>query len=305
MIRAAFLAIALLLSACSPRTEPRDPPRADAIGLEHRTAATDAAGERPGGTVGDSIAPAAAVARSAVAGAAADAQAAVGITVVPVMLDVQEAVQDALPSPLPASHAAPVAPEAVALIVREEIISPAYYTAKLQGFACPGDTSGPTVGIGSDLGVHTPARIRSDWSIHPRVDTLALASGQIGFGKCRAYRSAHADVRTPIGLAQQVFAASVLPAYHALAASAFRNGWDRLPPNAQGALVVTVYARGASMMGAMRTEMRTLRDDCVPRGDLQCIARAHLAMCNRFAGRADGAGLCKRFRATAALAVRT
>ncbi|HTL15545.1 MAG TPA: hypothetical protein VL251_10710 [Thermomonas sp.] len=264
-------------------------------------------------------APAAAPAAPAVTAAALEAQDAVGdaaqdvreaavAVVIPAALDAQQAVQDALPPPAPqvvgAQPAQPgVAPAAVALIVRQEIISPAYYTAKLQNFACPGERSGPTCGIGSDLGVHTPTRIRSDWSVHPQVDRLAQASGRVGFGACRAYRRANADIRTPFEMAQQVFATKVLPAYRDLAARAFRDGWDRLPPNAQGALVATVFVRGASMTGAMRAEMRQLRDECVPAADVQCIAAAHLAMCQRFAGRQDAAGLCNRFRATAALAV--
>lgn len=256
------------------------------------------------------VADAAVETQDAVADAASEIREATTATVIPAVLDVQEIVQEALPAPAAerAPVSSPVSPAAVALIVRHEIISPGYYTAKLQGFACPGDTSGPTVGIGSDLGVHTPTRIASDWSIHPHVGTLMQGSGVIGFGPCRSYRRDHADVRTPFDMAQQVFATKVLPAYYNLAARAFRNGWDSLPPNAQGALTVTVFARGAGMRdpkGApgKRAEMRELRDICVPAGDVQCIARAHRAMCARYTGRKDAAGLCRRFRETADLAV--
>lgn len=242
---------------------------------------------------------------------ATDVQEAVTTQVFPTVLAVQTIVQEALPQPAPQRGpvSSPVSPAAVALLVREEVISPAYYTKVLQGFACPGKRSGPTAGIGGDLGVHTPARIRDDWSIHPRVDTLALGSGVIGFGPCRAYRSQHTDVRTPFDLAQEVFATKQLPAYYTLAATAFRDGWDRLPPNAQGALTITVFVRGAGMRDApgshMREEMRVMRDVCVPAGDVHCIARQHLAMCDRFSSRPpkEAAGLCKRFTATAALAV--
>lgn len=241
---------------------------------------------------------------------AAEVQESVIAQVIPVVLDTQQAVVEALPPPAPERSpvSSPVAPAAVALIVRHEIISPGYYTAKLQGFACPGDTSGPTIGVGSDLGVHTPTRIASDWSIHPHVGTLQLGSGQVGFGKCRAYRKSHPDVRTPFEMAETVFATKMLPAYYDLAARAFRNGWELLPPNAKGALTVTVFVRGAGMRDAKgsnkRAEMREMRDVCVPAGDVQCIARAHRAMCQRFEGRKDAEGLCKRFRDTADLAVR-
>lgn len=258
------------------------------------------------------VADAAAQAQDFAGDSAMEQKEAVIAQVIPVVLDTQQAVVEALPPPAvrvaeaePVSS--PVSPAAVALIVRHEIVSRPYYDAKLQGFACPGDTSGPTVGIGSDLGVHTPTRIASDWSIHPHVGTLQLGSGQLGFGKCRAYRRAHADVRTPFDMAETVFATKMLPAYYDLAARAFRNGWEQLPPNARGALTATVFVRGAGMRDAKgsnkRAEMRELRDVCVPAGDVQCIARAHRDMCQRYEGRKDAAGLCKRFRETADLAV--
>lgn len=308
MIRAvATLLLCALLTACAPASPaPRDPQIAEASRPEIRAVATASGGERPAGAVGDLVASVAADAQATAGGAAERARVAAADAALPAMLDMQQAIQTALTSPAAttAPAPAPVSPAAVALIVRHEIISPAYYTAKLQGFACPGDISGPTAGIGYDLGMQTTARIRADWRAHPNVARLAAGSGVIGFGPCRAYRRANADIRTPFVLAEEVFETASLPAYHALAARAFRNGWDGLPPNAQGALVATVYVRGAGMRGESRAEMRQLRDECVPAHDTQCIARAHRAMCARFEGRADAAGLCKRFRETAELAVR-
>ncbi len=239
----------------------------------------------------------------------ADAQLDVAQVAMPAILAVREAIAEVLPPPAsdrgPVSS--PVSPAAVALIVRHEIISPAYYTKALQGFACPGDRSGPTCGIGSDLGVQTRATIRHTWAIHPAVDRLATASGVTGFSACRAYRRSNLDIRTPLSIAQEVFATKLLPEYHQRAAHAFRDGWDVLPPNAQGALVVTVYVRGASMRDPpglhQRQEMRVLRDVCVPAGDTACMVVQFRAMCPRFEGRKDAAGLCKRFTDTARLAV--
>ena len=288
-MRAALAIVILLVSACAPASPaPRGPHIAEAA-------------------VGDLVSAVAADAQATAGTAAERVRVAAASAALPAMLDMQQAIETALPPPAASSAtaAAPVAPDAVALIVRHEIISPAFYTARLQGFACPGDISGPTIGIGYDLGMQTAARIRADWHAHPGVPALAAGSGEIGFGPCRNYRSAHAGIRTPLPLAQTVFEDTSLPTYHALTARTFRNGWDSLPPNAQGALVATVYVRGAGMRGESRTEMRTLRDTCVPAHDVQCIAAAHRAMCARFEGRADAAGLCKRFLETAALAVRT
>ncbi len=303
----AALVLCALLSACAQASPvPRAPQIAEAARLGSQAGATAAGGERPAAAVGDLVAAVAADAQATAGGAAERVRVAAASAAVPAMLDMQQAIQSALPPPTDtgAPAPAPVSPAAVALIVRHEIISPAYYTAKLQNFACPGDISGPTMGIGYDLGMQTATRIRADWRAHPAVPRLASGSGVTGFGPCRGYRRANADIRTPLPLAQDVFLHASLPAYCGLAARTFRNGWDSLPPNAQGALCATVYVRGAGMRGEMRTEMRQLRDDCVPAHDVQCIARAHRAMCARFEGRADAAGLCKRFRETAELAVR-
>lgn len=308
MIRAvATLLLCALLSACAQASPvPRAPQIAEAARLGSQAGATAAGGERPAAAVGDLVAAVAADAQATAGGAAERVRVAAASAAVPAMLDMQQAIQSALPPPAAtaAPDRAPVSPAAVALIVRHEIISPGYYTARLQNFACPGDISGPTLGIGYDLGMQTATRIRADWRAHPAAPRLATGSGVRGFGPCRAYRRANADIRTPFVLAKEVFETASLPAYHALAARAFRDGWDGLPPNAQGALVATVYVRGAGMRGESRAEMRQLRDECVPAHDTQCIARAHRAMCTRFEGRADAAGLCKRFRETAELAVR-
>lgn len=294
------------LTACAQANPvPRAPHNAEASRLGSQAGATAPGGDAPAGAVEGIVQVVAADVQVAAGAAAEDARETAARLAVPAVLDVQAAVESVLPPPAAAVAPAPVpaTPAAVALIIRHEIISPAYYQAHLQGFACPGDISGPTIGIGYDLGMQTATRIRADWRAHPAVPRLATGSGVIGFGPCRGYRRANADIRTPLPLAQDVFLHASLPAYCALAARAFRDGWDGLPPNAQGALVATVYVRGAGMRGASRAEMRQLRDECVPAHDTQCIARAHLAMCARFEGRADGDGLCKRFRETAALAV--
>ena len=247
--------------------------------------------------------------REAVEDPIADVQREVAETAVPAIVALREAIQEALPTPvatgLPVSS--PVSPAAVALIVRHEIISPAYYSKKLQGFACPGDRSGPTAGIGSDLGVQTRATIRDVWAIHPDVERMTTASRVVGFKPCRSWRLANIDVRTPLDLANEVFATKLLPRYERMAAHAFRKTWHLLPADAKGGLVATVYVRGAGMEDApgsqQRKEMRVIRDECG--ADVHCIAAQHRAMCPRFAGRKDQAGLCRRLNDTAELIERS
>lgn len=299
----ALIVLVWALAACQPSTSaaPGSSPGAAA------SAPTVAA------QVADVVGDAAQEAQRAVTAPVAGAQLDIAQAAVPAIIAVREAVAETMTEVLPPPAdvrvpvSSPVSPAAVALIVRHEIISPAYYTKALQGFACPGDRSGPTAGIGSDLGVQTRVAIRDVWSVHPEVDRLATGSGVVGFTACRAYRRSNIDIRTPFVMAQHVFATKLLPTYYDIAASAFRNGWNDLPPNAQGALVATVYVRGASMRDPpglhQREEMRQLRDVCVPAGDTACMAVQFLAMCQRFEGRKDAAGLCNRFHDTARLAV--
>ena len=297
LIAVLLAALAYMSAGCAPRPEVAVPApaatAAPATGAAVAAVVADTAGD-----VTDEV-------REAVEDPAADAAREVAKAAVPAILAVREAVQAALPpsadTGLPVSS--PVSPAAVALIVRHEIISPAYYARRLQGFACPGDRSGPTCGIGSDLGVQTRATIRDVWSEHPHVERMTTASRRVGFAACRGWRLDNIDIRTPLPLAQDVFARKLLPRYQRMAADAFRKTWHLLPPDAQGGLVATVYVRGASMADApgshMRKEMRVMRDECG--ADVHCLAAQHRAMCPRFAGRKDQAGLCRRFTETARL----
>lgn len=303
-MRALILAMALVgvLAGCDPRTAPA--PAAPAAAPAAAPVVQLAVHE-----VTDAVADAADEVREAVEDPVADAQREVAQAAVPAIVAMREAVQAALPPPvstgLPVSS--PVSPAAVALIVRHEIVSEAYYGRKLQGFACPGDRSGPTCGIGSDLGVQTRATIRDVWSVHPHVERMTTASGRVGFKACRTWRLDNIDVRTPLPLAREVFATKLLPRYERMAARAFRKTWHLLPPDARGGLVATVYVRGASMEDApgsqQRKEMRVMRDECG--ADVRCLAAQHRAMCPRFAGRKDQAGLCRRFNDTADLIERS
>lgn len=216
--------------------------------------------------------------REAVAAPAAEAQVSAAEVIVPAVVQAREAVQAAVevvqPSPaIPVDRAmGGVSPAAVALIVGFEITSPAYYRARLQGVACPPKASGPTVGVGYDLGHQTDRDIRRDWAAHPMVDRLATASGVAGPAKCRAWRTANPGIRVPLPMASEVFEVALLPRYHASARRALHDGWDGLPWDGQGGMVSLGFNRGWAMAGPIRSEMRALRDTCVPAADVHCMA---------------------------------
>ena len=275
---------------------------------ERPIAATAPLGSAPAVAVGESvqavIADAAGEVREAVEDPVADAQRSMAATVTPAVLDVVQVVQEALPTPPPPPPPG-ISEAGAARIAKHEILSPSYYARNLQGFACPGETSGPTCGIGCDLGMHTRATIAQWWHDHPQVSALQDGSGVRGFAGCRSYRSRNADVRTPYALALQVYRERMLPVYWDQAARAYRKGWDTLPQEARDGLTDVTYVRGGSMAPVIRRGQNTRRElihiaeVCVPSGDVPCIATQLRKSCWVWEGRKDGAGLCRRMREAA------
>lgn len=223
-------------------------------------------------------ADAAVAASTAMSESLAQAQAATAAAALPALLSVQDAadvVAEPLPPPTP-SHG--LDPAAVALIVQDEIISPAVYTKRYQAPSCPGGASGPTIGIGYDLGQQTSARIAATWAAHPDVARLKTASGQVGEAKCAAWRERNRDIRVPISLAQQVFTDDVLPDYARQAERALHRGWPAMSRRLQGVSVSLGYNRGWRMVGTRNAEKREIRDRCAPSNSGSCFAGQERAM---------------------------
>lgn len=242
-----------------------------------------------------SVDSAVASAAEAVAEQVGGVQATGAAATVPVVLALRDAVDSIAVEPLPSTPAATVDPAVVELVVRWEIGSQAQYVRKYQGVICPGGASGPTIGIGFDLGTQTPAEIRAAWGWHPDIDRLVTASGQVGPEKCKAWRAAHRDIRVSYDDALRVFATHDWPRYMAMAARAYRAGWVDLTLNHQRALGGNGYNRGFSFLGSRRTEMREVRDTCVPGNDAPCTAGQLRASCRVWDSQPDiRKGLCAR-----------
>ena len=233
------------------------------------------------------------------------AQVGIAKTTTPAILAVQDAlaaVATPLPAPAPAANAVDL--ETAALITRWEIGSEALYVKKYRGVICPGGASGPTVGIGYDLGTQTAATIRRDWHDHQAVERMATASGRVGPAACRAWRDAHRDIRVELPQAQAVFAERVLPDYARQAQRALRNGWEANTEHARGAVKSLGYNRGWSMVGDRNREKRVIRDDCIPAGDAHCTARQLRSMTRLWVGTPIERGLTARRNDEANFAVR-
>jgi GH24 family phage-related lysozyme (muramidase) len=162
----------------------------------------------------------------------------------------------------------------------------------------PGGESGVTIGIGYDLGYESG--FRNDWGScldAATRDALAAAVGLKG-EEAKAKAPAFKSIRIQSSDAQKIFVERSAPKYIKMTEGAF-PGIDKLPADAQGALVSLVYNRGAAMQGDSRLEMRNIRD-AVARGDLQTIADQLRAMKRLWAGKGMD-GLLKRRDAEAAL----
>jgi GH24 family phage-related lysozyme (muramidase) len=230
-------------------------------------------------------------AQDSIATAVVGAQVAAAKAVTGPALELQDSAQAVVPEPLPAALPVDLGAQ---LIVRAEVTSAAAYTRRYSGVSCPGGSSGPTIGIGADLGQQTVTEIGRDWAGHPRVAELQTASAHVGDAECRHWRSQHPGIHVPFAMAEQVFAKATLPRYVTAAGRALHRGWKELPPHAQGANVSLGYNRGWSMSGDRNREKRSIRDDCVPNTDLPCNAQALRGMCHLWAGTPNGKGLCSR-----------
>jgi hypothetical protein len=146
-------------------------------------------------------------------------------------------------------------------IVQFEIGSRAQYAKLYSQPTWPRGESGVTIGIGYDLGFTSKAQIEADWGPHleqPDRAALAAVQGAKGAAAEQQVRGLR-HISVPLAAAEAVFYASTLPRFARLTRDTF-PGVEKLPFDAQGALLSLVFNRGASLVGDRRREMRAIRD---------------------------------------------
>jgi hypothetical protein len=159
------------------------------------------------------------------------------------------------------------------LILRFEIGSRAQYERLYSRPTWPGGESGVTIGIGYDLGYTSKQQIEADWDPFlekPERAALAAVQGAKGDVAEQLARGLR-HISIPLAAAERVFYASTLPRFARITRDAF-PGVERLPFDAQGALLSLVFNRGASFAGARRSEMRAIRAELAGRSSLARIA---------------------------------
>lgn len=150
--------------------------------------------------------------------------------------------------------------KSLALIVEFEVTSKAVYEKKFRRPVWPGGMSGVTIGVGYDIGVTGKTQIRADWQgwiADTHLLRLLTAQGITGPNAKHLARSL-SDVDIPFEVAETVFYQTTLPHFAKLTRATY-PGVQRLPADAQGALLSLIYNRGAALSGAGRAEMAAIK----------------------------------------------
>ncbi|MFA6151396.1 MAG: hypothetical protein WC716_08750 [Chitinophagaceae bacterium] len=160
---------------------------------------------------------------------------------------------------MPAGSSLRVSKKSLAMLVAFEVSSKAQYEKKYQKPIWPGGESGVTIGIGYDLGFNTKAAIAAAWGHFVSASDLAILQSAAGLSGNNAKNAIPKtkSVTIDYNTAMSVFYQTTLPIYAKTTKNAY-PGIDKLPPDAQGALLSLVYNRGAGMSGASRTEMKNI-----------------------------------------------
>lgn len=171
----------------------------------------------------------------------------------------------------------------------------------------PGKASGITIGFGDDLGYQSVAEFTANWQPVLAPEAFKSLLDAIGKTGATAHAMAHkfSGIHVTRAQAKTVFMGKTLPTYINRTRHAFA-GFDRLPLDAQGALVSLVYNRGTGMTDSHkhpgnRKEMRAIRDEVAkPRASLAVIAEQLRSMKRLWVGQGVD-GLVTRREAEAKL----
>jgi hypothetical protein len=178
-----------------------------------------------------------------------------------------------LPEP-PKGSSQQVSQKSLDMIIAFEVSSPAIYERKYRKPTWPGGASGVTVGIGYDLGYYTAKQVADSFGLYITPAMLQLMQSVRGLKgqSAKAAVGSVSAVDIPYTTAAQVFHESTLPQFASMVRKIY-PGVEKLPPDAQGALLSLVYNRGSDISPNKdrRKEMFNIVA-LVARGDLAGIA---------------------------------
>lgn len=154
-----------------------------------------------------------------------------------------------------------VSKRALDIIINSEISSKAAYLVKYKFPIWPQLESGITIGIGYDLGYVTATQFQKDWGglLSASVfNSLSSVVGKKGDAAKNSLTTAVKKIEISWEAALEVFYTQSMPKYAVSTKKAF-PGVEKLPPDAQGALLSLVYNRGALIDNSdRRREMKNI-----------------------------------------------
>jgi GH24 family phage-related lysozyme (muramidase) len=196
-----------------------------------------------------------------------------------------EAFLDSRMPKMPAGGTMSVSRKGMELLISFEVSSRQQYNKLYKSPIWPGGASGVTIGIGYDLAHNNRAAIAADWGNKVGAAELALLQSVSGLAG-NAAKNALPGVKSvsiSYEAALEVFYQRTLSVY-ARQTRKIYPGVEKLPPDAQAALLSLVYNRGASLEGPSRAEMKRIVP-LVPAGDLNGIAKQIRSMKRIWAGK--------------------
>ena len=184
---------------------------------------------------------------------------------------VEAFVAPVLPKP-PVGASMVLSKKSIGALIEFEVTSKQVYEIRFQKPMWPGGESGVTIGIGYDLAFPSKNELANTWGPLISATDLSLLDSVRGISKTPAKAAAQSikSVKIPFDKAIQVFHLITLPNYAGKTKRLY-PGIQKLPPDAQGALLSLVYNRGTSIKGETRTEMKNIIK-LVENGDLDGIA---------------------------------
>jgi len=165
-------------------------------------------------------------------------------------------------------------------LVKFEISSESYYNRFLKHPTWPGGDSGVTIGVGYDLGFVTIARMRRDWGGKisdadiKKLEKVCGLKGEKAQSKVKLVSIR--TVAVSLESASRVFYTSSLPTFARKCLKAY-PGIEKLPADAQTALLSLIFNRGTRKSGSTRREMKAI-EALIVAGDLDGIADQILNM---------------------------
>lgn len=171
---------------------------------------------------------------------------------------VEAFIDPVLPKP-PSGSSLVVSQKSLDLIVFFEVTSKEVFDKNYQHVNWPGGASGVSLGIGYDCGYYTKAQIALDWGPYLSAGDIQLlqsVSGKTGQAAKAALPSVQ-SVKVNFDKAIKVFYHSNLPDFSKKTKKTY-PGVEKLPPDAQGALMSLIYNRGTALEGDSRKEMKAI-----------------------------------------------